>query len=876
LLAHVFNFADLCRDTFLAVMPASVADPVASVLRTALSGKRAPFSSESENGPELLEDRLAASAKRVLLSTIEYEPAPKQQVLALESLKSKYMVLNATQKNSSKAKAVSAISPTDSLPQPKVVLFRNEDVKIGWKSLAPVGAGMINMGNTCYMNSTLQALFHVPSFANWLFNGRHCKNCDPNGSQLCLICVIAKTLQTTHDKSGNITKPILVYNRLKLICKHMVHGRQEDAHEFMRYLIESLEKSYLHSVGGSKLDSRSKETNPLGQIFGGYIRTEVTCLKCKHTSTTFQHFQEIPLDIQHGSTLEDAMGHYFRRERLEGDNAYKCDKCKSKVPATKKFSIERAPNVLCIQLKRFGLMGGKMSKHINFSRQLNLNRFLFNPTSNGYVSYKFVSLINHMGPSQHCGHYTAIAEASNGQLYLFDDCSVRLVSLNVALSTTAYVLMYEKMHQSPKNMNGASKIQANLPQKVATTPKVAPSPRPALITEPERPKVNFQVKAKDAAPKPRLVIHAGNSLFKSTTATSSTNGFTPTPPSLPKTERNDKITTAAKTALVPYDTNSDEEDVSPAPTPKISTEVIGCNATSANWVVSENNQPLDNGSSSSSYSSGSGRWAVRSFSDTESGRSKCTDKRPSASHSDTELTAKTPPAVHNHDENKFSETIGSNKEKTNGEVVKAPTPEKKMNGREDVKAPTPEKKMNGREDVKAAASDGAKKWNGSLNTKSEKTDVVKELLKMSHSGYSDQVRTWDGGKSHVTRAVEDLKRVQRKRTYDDLLDGDMDKGKTKKIRVKPADDDASPSRNGHNPFQFFHDSMRNRQDQYHKSDHSRFKKDKFSRNGGHQNRSGGPHNRSGGHHHRGGRGGHRRGDHHRSQSKHHSNSRRVR
>jgi len=59
----------------------------------------------------------------------------------------------------------------------------------------------------------------------------------------------------------------------------------------MRYLIESLEKSYLHSVGGIKLDSRSKETNPLGQIFGGYIRTEVTCLKCKHTSTTFQHFQ---------------------------------------------------------------------------------------------------------------------------------------------------------------------------------------------------------------------------------------------------------------------------------------------------------------------------------------------------------------------------------------------------------------------------------------------------------------------------------------------------------------------------------------------------------------------------------------------------------
>ena len=108
---------------------------------------------------------------------------------------------------------------------------------------------------------------------------------------MCVVCVIAKTLQSTHEKSGSVVKPVLVYSRLKAICKHLVHGRQEDAHEFMRYLVEAMEKAYLQSVGATKLDSRSKETNPLGQIFGGYIRTEVTCLKCKNISTTFQHFQ---------------------------------------------------------------------------------------------------------------------------------------------------------------------------------------------------------------------------------------------------------------------------------------------------------------------------------------------------------------------------------------------------------------------------------------------------------------------------------------------------------------------------------------------------------------------------------------------------------
>ena len=87
-------------------MPASVADPLASVLRTALSGKKGPFSQDSDKGPDLLEDRLAASAKRVLLSNIDYEPAPKQQLLILDSLKSKYIVLNSSHsaKISSKGK----------------------------------------------------------------------------------------------------------------------------------------------------------------------------------------------------------------------------------------------------------------------------------------------------------------------------------------------------------------------------------------------------------------------------------------------------------------------------------------------------------------------------------------------------------------------------------------------------------------------------------------------------------------------------------------------------------------------------------------------------------------------------------------------------
>lgn len=263
----------------------------------------------------------------------------------------------------------------------------------------------------------------------------------------CIICSMADVLQSTQS-SLQPTKPVQVYSKLKQICRHLVHGHQEDAHEFLRYLMESMEKAYLTRYKNSKdFEQYTKETTPINQILGGYLRTSVKCLSCQYESVTFQHFEDLLLDIRRVSTIEEALKSHFARERLE-DMEYTCESCKKKVSATKQFSLERAPVVLCIQLKRFSGINGKISKHVNISQDLDVSQFASRDVKNSQLKYRLVAMITHLGSTPQCGHYTAIGCCQDGSYYQFDDSSVRAMSANNLLNTNPYIIFYELVKPS--------------------------------------------------------------------------------------------------------------------------------------------------------------------------------------------------------------------------------------------------------------------------------------------------------------------------------------------------------------------------------------------------------------------------------------------
>ncbi|XP_054454761.1 ubiquitin carboxyl-terminal hydrolase 42 isoform X2 [Anoplopoma fimbria] len=337
------------------------------------------------------------------------------------------------------------MSSGDGIDSPQKVLFPPERLNLKWTQVHRIGAGLQNMGNTCFLNSALQCLTYTPPFTNFLLTREHTKTCHEPG--FCMMCTMQNHIIQVFANSGNVIKPIGVLNELKRIAKHFRYGSQEDAHEFLRYTVDAMQKSCLP---GTKLDRQTQATTFIHQVFGGYLRSRVKCLNCKAVSDTFDPFLDITLEIKTAPSVSKALEQFVKPEQLDGENAYKCTKCKKMVTASKRFTIHRNSNVLTLSLKRFAnFSGGKITKDVKYPEYLDLRPFMSQSQGEPQV-YGLYAVLVHSGFSCHAGHYFCYIKASNGQWYQMNDSSVSVSDIRSVLNQQAYVLFYIKSGDGKK------------------------------------------------------------------------------------------------------------------------------------------------------------------------------------------------------------------------------------------------------------------------------------------------------------------------------------------------------------------------------------------------------------------------------------------
>ncbi|CAK9213983.1 unnamed protein product [Sphagnum troendelagicum] len=286
--------------------------------------------------------------------------------------------------------------------------------------------GLKNQGATCYMNSLLQTLYHIPYFRKAVYHMPTTENDLPSNS-------IPLALQSLFYK--------IQYSDTSVATKDLTKSFGWDTYDsFMQHDVQELNR-----VLSEKLEDKMKGTAVEGtiqQLFEGHHMNYIECINVDYKSTRKESFYDLQLDVKGCKDVYESFDKYVEVERLEGDNKYQAEQLGLQ-DAKKGVLFIDFPPVLQLQLKRFeyDFMRDTMVKindRYEFPLQLDLDREdgkYLSPDADRSVQnhYTLHSVLVHSG-GVHGGHYYAyIRPTLSDQWYKFDDERVTKEELRRAL-----------------------------------------------------------------------------------------------------------------------------------------------------------------------------------------------------------------------------------------------------------------------------------------------------------------------------------------------------------------------------------------------------------------------------------------------------------
>ena len=332
--------------------------------------------------------------------------------------------------------------------------------------------GLINFGVTCYMNATIQCLLSTIPLSQFFLDNhwRDLTQKNWKGSNGILPGIFANLIRNLWKNDAQAIRP----TSLRAFCARLKDewgvDRQQDAKEFFDFIVDCLhedlnvnfertplrpltlqeemlrERMPVRQVSTTEWHRYShREQSYISDLFAGQHASKLRCTACHNTSTTYEAFYSISVEIprhdrKKGWTIDDCLNSYCQEERLSGDEVWKCPYCKCEREATKQITITRPPKFLVVHFKRFEMRKGdakKVHTPIHFPLfGLDLGSYMVRSDPNvrsqpdevvdtatsGPFIYDAYAVMRHIGSTGNGGHYISLVrDAARGCWRKFDD-----------------------------------------------------------------------------------------------------------------------------------------------------------------------------------------------------------------------------------------------------------------------------------------------------------------------------------------------------------------------------------------------------------------------------------------------------------------------